>query len=98
MKKRSRPKLPKRYVERVREWERNAAYYDAHRREILRDYKGKFVAVWNSQVIDSDSNKLVLTKRVQERIGKQPAFFTEVTAKPKVYRFPSISLLHRGLP
>ena len=53
-------------------------------------YTGKYVAVYDGQVIDSDSDRLALYRRIRERLGREPVLITEGGDRPiPVYRVRS---------
>lgn len=65
------------------------AWYRLPPEERLR-YEGKFVAVYNGQVVDSDPERLTLYLRLRERYGRQPILITEGGDHPiPVYRVRS---------
>ena len=66
-----------------------AAWYRLPPEERAR-YAGKYVAVFGSQVVDSDSDRLALYLRLRERYGRQPILITEGGDQPiPVYRIRS---------
>ncbi len=53
-------------------------------------YQGKYVAVYDGQVIDSDTDRLALYLRVRERLGRQTVLITEGGDHPiPIYRVRS---------
>jgi hypothetical protein len=59
----------------------------------LREYKEKFVAVWNQRVIDEDTDLERLSKKVKEKTtGAKGVYIAYVSEKPveMILRFPSI--------
>lgn len=79
----------------VRVFEKNREYYYAHKQELLKRYRSKYIAIWNEKVIDVDRDRITLLKRVRAAIGNAPAFFTQVTERPRVVHVPSLSLIER---
>ncbi len=58
--------------------------------EERRSYRGKFVAVYGGQVVDSDLDRLTLYLRIREHYGRQPILITEGGDQPiPVYRIRS---------
>ncbi len=47
-------------------------YFDAHKREFLRKYRNKYVAIWHGKVVDADYDRVVLTERVYSAHGYNP--------------------------
>jgi hypothetical protein len=79
----------------MREFKKNMAYYEAHKRELLKKYRNKHIAVLNSQVIDVDKNQKALIGRLLNTVADEPFFIAEVTEKPRVVRLPSIRIIAR---
>ena len=53
-------------------------------------YQGKYVAVYQGQVIDSDADRLTLYHRVRQKFGRQTVLITEGGDQPvPVYRVRS---------
>jgi hypothetical protein len=53
-------------------------------------YAGKYVAVYDGQVIDSDADRLTLYLRLRERLGREPVLITAGGDQPiPVYRVRS---------
>jgi hypothetical protein len=48
-----------------------------------RDFMGKYIAVLHRRIVDSDTNKAVLAKRVYEKYGYVPIFIAQVTKETK---------------
>ena len=48
--------------------------------QLLSMYEGKYVAVLNGQVVDSDVDERVLVQRVYQKFGYQPMYVQWVTA------------------
>jgi hypothetical protein len=71
-------------------FEKNRTYYHTHKQELLKQYRGKYIAIWDEQVIGVSENKFELMERVYQQIGNKPVFFTLVTATPTIVRVPSI--------
>jgi hypothetical protein len=58
-------------------------------------FMGKYVAVLHGQIVDSDTNKAVLAKRVYETHGYVPIYITQVTDQPtKRLENPSPEIMH----
>ena len=85
-------KTTARYKADVRQVERNRAYYHAHKHELLKLYKNKYVAINDNRVIDIDSDRSKLLDRMFQTYGDLPFFFTQVTEHPRVVRIPSYAL------
>jgi hypothetical protein len=58
-----------------------------------RTYIGKYVAVLHGRVVDSDTNKAVLAKRVYEKHGYVPIYITQVADTTKRLENPSPEII-----
>ena len=56
--------------------------------ELLPRYRGKFVAIHDGQVVDSDTDDIALVQRVHARVGYVPIHVGLVTDQPPVARIP----------
>jgi hypothetical protein len=56
--------------------------------ELLPQYEGKFVAIHNEQVIDSDSDDIALIQRVHARVGYVPIHVGLVSRQPTLVHIP----------
>jgi hypothetical protein len=56
--------------------------------ELLATHKGKFVAVHNGEVVDSDADEVALILRVQAKVGYVPLHVGLVTQQQPVQRIP----------
>jgi len=75
-------------------FEEDAAYYEANRKPFLSEYEGKYIAIINRQVVDSDREFSQLAKRVYEKYGYRDILMTRVDAELKVVRIPSPRLVN----
>ncbi len=81
-----------RYRADQRQAEKNRAYYYAHKAELLRKYKNKYIAINDGQVVEVDKDRSQLLDRMFKKFGDQPFFFTQVTEQPRIVRIPSYAL------
>jgi hypothetical protein len=56
--------------------------------ELLQEYRGKYVAIHEGKVVDSDSDDITLVQRVHSRIGYVPIHVALVTDRPPIARIP----------
>jgi uncharacterized protein (DUF3084 family) len=56
--------------------------------ELLKTHSGKFVAIRDGRVVDSDADESALARRTLRGADK-PAYIQEVRAEPRVYELPS---------
>lgn len=85
-----------RYWANMRKNERNREYYYAHKREILRRYRNKYIAISNEKIVDADADRIKLLDRVFDKLGDQPFFYTQVTDQPRVVRIPSHAVVRKA--
>lgn len=58
------------------EWEENRrAFWRMHAELLEKGYKGKWVAVYQGKVVDSDADRKALIRRVFAKYGAVPAYF-----------------------
>ena len=50
--------------------------------QLLKAYEGKYVAILNAKVVDSDEEKSALAQHLYRRFGYQPIYVQLVTAAP----------------
>ncbi|MDE2940674.1 MAG: DUF5678 domain-containing protein [Chloroflexota bacterium] len=60
-------------------------YFRANVDELLPEYRGRFVAVINQTVIDSDVDYVPLMDRVHEKYGDRPIVIEELPPRPRIY-------------
>ena len=61
-------------------------HYRANPDELLPRYAGKYVAIINHAIVDSDDDERVLRERLSAKYGDTPATVNRVTAGPQVFR------------
>ncbi len=62
--------------------EREQRVYERRHRELLPQYRGRYIAMLNGQVIDHDADRLALRRRVRKQHDQTPVFFTLVEDDP----------------
>jgi len=67
-------------------WEQ---YWEKHKDELFAKYKGKYVAICNDEVYDSDEDLTALAQRVYEALGYRPIFMPYVGEEKQIYYFHS---------
>ena len=65
-------------------WDR---YLEEHRDELVAQYKGKYVAIWNDTVYDSDEDLGALAERVYTALGYRSIFMPYIGEKERVSEF-----------
>jgi len=67
-------------------WE---SYLHRHLDELKGRFWGKYVAIWNDEVIDSDDDLATLAERVYATIGYRPIFMPYIGDEDQLYEFTS---------
>ena len=68
------------------EWERARQAFERMRSELVKTHKGRFVAILNNQVVDTDSEIGTLARRVYAKFGYRSIYMQKVTEQPRVAR------------
>lgn len=76
----------------MREFRKDVTYYESHKRELLKQYRNKYIVIANQQVFDVDTDRVALLDRAFRAFGNDPFFYTEVLEKPRVYRVPTFAV------
>ena len=77
------PKLPAN-----ESFERNRAAYYAMKPELLKTYRGKFVAFYNGELVDSDADEPTLVERVHAKYAYGTLFIHLVDEPERIYHIP----------
>lgn len=64
-------------------------YLHEHWHELATKFMGKYVAIWDDAVFDSDENLGALAERVYTALGYRPIFMPYIGEKEQVYEFIS---------
>ncbi len=57
--------------------------YHARHAELLRQYAGRYIAMYQGEVVDDDDNQLALLARVEQGYPDLPVLITPVLAEPE---------------
>ena len=76
------------------EWYAEKAAFEKMLPDLLPMYLGKWVAVYQGNIVDSDAKIGELIWRVERTLGDKPFYAGEVLEEPRVYRIPSVWLKH----
>lgn len=68
-------------------------WYEAHRQDLLRRYRGEYLAIANQEVIDHDKQFGPLAKRVFKRLGVRPVFMPKCIGDERIVNIPSPRLV-----
>ena len=71
-------------------FERERAAFERLKPELLKTYRGKFVAVVNEQVADVDTDRVKLVLRVYDRFGYRPIYVQLVEEHLPRLHLPSV--------
>jgi hypothetical protein len=74
-------------------FEEDVAYYKANHAAFVKEYRGKWVAILNRSVVDSDIQFSSLAKRVYEKYGYRAILMTRVDAESRLFNVPSPRLV-----
>jgi hypothetical protein len=64
-------------------------YYEKNLENLVERYSGKYIAILNNEVVDSDKDFSNLAKKVYEKYGYQTIYMPFVDVKKKVFKIPS---------
>ncbi len=78
-----------RKVERPQGLGADMAWYEAQKRNLLRRYRGQYVAIINRRVVDHDREFGRLARRVFKRFGVRPVFMPKCLDEERVVTIPS---------
>lgn len=68
------------------EFRKDMEYFRANVDDLLPEYQGKYVAIINRTVIDSDVEYVPLMDRVHSKYGDRPIVIEEIPSRPRIYR------------
>jgi hypothetical protein len=72
-------------------FEREAAAFEALKPELLEQYVGQYVAIYQKQVVAVGADRLTLVKEVYNQFGEVPCYIEKVTTEPpRRIRIPSV--------
>jgi hypothetical protein len=76
----------------------DAEFFESLRKDRLGrpDFEGMYVAVHHRQVVGSDSDELVLFKKLTAKYGDVPLFIGRVERHPRIKRIPSPRVFRRA--
>lgn len=73
----------------VQPLEADMAWYDAHKRQLLRRYAGQYLAIADRRVLDHDPDFSALAARVFAKVGVRPIFMPQCVATDQVVHLRS---------
>jgi hypothetical protein len=81
-------------AEQQRILERERAAFERLKPELLKTHPGKWVAIVDGELVDSDDDEDALVQRVYAKYGYRTIFVEEVRETPRIYDFPSPEIVH----
>jgi len=69
-------------------FEREVAAFERMLPELLREYRGRVVAIHNGQVVEVGDSKVEVSERVHQRLGDVTVYVQRVSEHPRIYKFP----------
>ena len=82
-------RLKSRKLEEITQFNESRSFYKANLEALLRQYEGKYVAILDQRVIDSDVDFSRLAERVFKCVGYRDIYMPKVQRKAKVVSIPS---------
>lgn len=82
------------YAAKIAQFEREVAAYDAMWTELLKTHKGKWVAIYQGQLVDEDDEEHALRERVRARFGPEALVYVQqvLPTRREVVDIPGIDL------
>ena len=68
--------------------EREHAAFQRMLPELLKQYEGRVVAIYNGQVVDVGDDRMEVWKKARQKLGQVPVYVQTVEYPPKVYKMP----------
>jgi prevent-host-death family protein len=75
--------------EQLRRLEPNRSAFRRLLPELLKTYKGQFVAIYRGGLVDADPDRVALVQRTRNR-GYRPVYIQKVTPEPRIVELPSL--------
>ncbi len=73
---------------------REIAAFEQQRAELLKQYAGKYVAIYQGKVVASGDDKLALLDQVRQQYGNVVCYIEKVTPdSPRTVRMPSVHVI-----
>jgi hypothetical protein len=77
------------------QFERERAAFQKLLPELLKEHRGKWVAIVDEKVADVGPDFSSVIQRIRARFGKRPVCVQEVLETPRVYNLPSPHIIRR---
>ncbi len=78
----------------IRKWREELDFFKSVRDRLIADprYAGRFVAMWNGQVVDSDTDNFRLARRISGKYPREVVLIAKVTDEEPIHELPSPEL------
>jgi hypothetical protein len=82
------------YAAKIAQFEREVAAYDAMWPELVKTHLGKFVAIYQEQLVDEDDDERALRARLRARFGPEKLVYIQqvLPTRREVVDIPGIDL------
>lgn len=70
-------------------FEEGKTYFESNKDFLTRKYNGEYIAIWENEVLDSDTSFSSLAQRVYKKLGYVSIYMPFVTSQRRVLRFES---------
>ena len=71
------------------EFEEAVKFFNANKERLVKDYKNKFIAIVDNEVVDFDEDFSGLAERVYKKYGYRSIYMPKVTREPEVAHIPT---------
>jgi PHD/YefM family antitoxin component YafN of YafNO toxin-antitoxin module len=61
--------------------------------ELLKQYEGRVVAIYNGQVVDVGDDRMEVWKQARQKLGQVAVYVDTVEYPPRVYDMPSVEVV-----
>jgi predicted RNase H-like HicB family nuclease len=65
------------------------AFFESHKEELLKAYEGKYVAIIDGKVVDSDEDGVALPLRVYKKYGYKAIYMPKVERERRIVHIPT---------
>lgn len=77
------------------EFQEGKAFWEANRQKLLDKYEGKYIAILNREVVDTDDDFSILAERVYSRYGYKDIYMPKVERKRTILHVPTPQIKRR---
>ncbi|MBA7671123.1 hypothetical protein ES703_79274 [subsurface metagenome] len=70
-------------------FEEGKEFFEKYKESLIRRFDGKYIAIWENDVMDWDTSFSSLAQRVYRKLGYVSIYMPFVSSKPQVVRFES---------